>query len=412
MSRKKVETKNPINTSTEDTEENEKEFDGQSAEQIGINSKDELPTTQTIITINGVDYTEKMLLERLEKTGLLDDYLGEGRDISVQSHQWVESFSRDDLLQIFTIFPSVFELSNTQMNNTLGLAVKDILLFNDTFCNLFENILKKAKKIHLKYGWGFGEGTPEFHEFELAVSLFYTFVEEDCNSSSKKSKLSNALNRFADSDFVNLDNAGLPPIYTQLYKIIHEGRCSAGFSEQLSRVYTSIMLARTVLFYGNVLQKQWTEDSKEQRTGAGLWDYHQAASFFKMKKSLKKEMEAPLYHGRIDTERAEFLLTNSGDYLARYSSNRKQYYFTVLLGSFKSNKIVLNLEIPAEKLESWITKPMENREEIESYIKEKLLMQKENLKSYIDDFLSNEHYSPIFNQLCSEDMRQALPKTS
>ncbi len=409
MSRKKIEPKYPISTSTE---EKEKEFEEQNIEQIGRDSKDESPTTQTIITANNAVYTERMLLERLEETGLLDDYLG-SKEVRARTALWVESFSRDDLIQIFATFPAVFEYSNTQMSKTLGLAIKDVILFNDMFCKLFENILQKAKNIHLLHGWGFSEGTAEFDEFEFAVSLFYTFVEEDAHISPKEPSLCKALDEFADSNFVNLNNAGLPSIYTQLYKIVHDGHCSAGFSEQLSRIYTAIMLARAALFYGNVLQTPLSENTREQRNSPRLWDYNQAASFFKMKKELKKEMDSPLYHGDIDTEATKRPLTNPGDYLARYSSSQELYYITILLdGSNRYNKIVLNVPIPIDKVDSWITKPMENREEIEGYIKELLMQQSGKIKSFIDTFLRNENYSPVFNSLCSADIRNASPSLS
>lgn len=412
MSRKKIEIQEPIKRSAKDDEEPEEvreeeleeEYEQQNAEVIGSSLRDESQSAQTIITANNTIYTEKMLLARLEEKGLLDDYLGEGKEISERSIQWVESFSRDDLIQIFITFPTVFERCKDKMSKTIGPAIKDVLLFNDMFCNLLENILKKAKNVHLSRGWGFSEGTPEFEEFEFAVSLFYAFVEEDAHSLSKTPRLSNALNSFAASNFVNLNNAGLPSIYTQLYNLSYHGNCTAGFSEQLSRTYTAIMLARAILFYGNVLQSTQT---KELSNSSGLWNSEQAATFFKMNSELKKEMESPLYHGNIDTEAAKRLLSNPGDYLARYSSDKKEYFLTIMLDNIKGTKIVLNLPIPEEQVELWITKPMEHHEEIEAYIKKQFMSQSGRISAIINKFLLNERYSPIHNPICNEDIRKA-----
>lgn len=404
MSHDKLESQYPINRPTDDDEELEQEEEQHNSEASDRSPRDESQEAKTIVTANGTVYTEQMLLERLAKTGLLDDYLGGGMEMSVRSSQWVESFSRDELLQIFTTFPAIFELSKTQMSKTLGPAVKDVVLFNDTFCTLFENILKKAKDIHLIHGWGFSSGTPEFDAFEFAVSLFYTFVDEDSQTLPKTLSLNKALDAFAESNFVNLNKAGLPPLYTQLYKIIYEGQCSAGFSEQLSKTYTAIMMARAILFYGNVLQ---ATQAKEQSTNSSLWDYGQAATFFKMKEDLKKEIDSPLYHGNIDSDKAKHLLTNPGDYLVRYSSSQKGTFLTVMLDNRKYGAVAINLAIPEEHLESWITKPLEHRAEIEGYIRGKLMEQTGKIKSFIDTFLQNEVYAQVLNPLCNEDIRNA-----
>ncbi|WP_454782442.1 hypothetical protein [Legionella sp. WA2022007384] len=362
---------------------------------------------RTIITSNNSTYTEAMLLNRLAETGLLDDYIS-GSEITKQSVKWVESFSRDDLVNIFTTFPNVYARCIEQMSKTLGPSVKDTVLFNEAFCNLFENILNKAKNIHLKHKWAFSGNTPQFHEFEFALFLFHTFVEEDYQvSTPKDSSLMRALNRFADSDFVNLRNIGAP-IYSQLNEIIEHGTCSAGLSEQLSKIYTAMMLARALLFYGNVLKQQRSEHCSEHNDSK-LWNYPQAAAFFKVKKEIKKEMKFPLYHGNIDTEAAKCLLTNPGDYLARYSSSQKKYYFTILLEpNIRHNKIVLNFVISTDKVKSWIQNPIENHAEIECYIKEQLSMeQPKNIQPYVTNFLLNEKYSPVFNPICNADMLNA-----
>jgi hypothetical protein len=403
MSQDKLEINHTVNTSTE-----ENEVEGQTK----TNKKEEERLiSRSIITASKSIYSEEMLLNHIDKTGLLDDYIS-GKKVTERSTLWIECFTRDDLIQIFTKFPRVYERCLFLMNSTLGPAVSSVLLFNDVFCSLFENVLQKAKDIHLRYGWSFAEGTDAFHEFELAISLLYTFLEEDAQAaSSKEQRLSYALNKFAESEFVHLDDTGLAPIHTQLQHISQYGHCSAGFSEQLSRIYTAMTLVRTVLFYGNVLQEQWTETiGGEQRNDPKLWDYHQSAVFFKMKPELKKEMEAPLYHGSIDTEAAKRLLRTSGDYLARYSSNYKKHYFTILLdASFGHNKMVLNLIIPPAKLDAWIKNPMKYREEIELFIKEQLSMeQPEKIQSIINIFFKKEQYSPVFNPVCTLETTNSL----
>ncbi|MCL9684365.1 hypothetical protein [Legionella maioricensis] len=397
MSKKKIEIKHSMDTSSEEGKE----------KQTDDYPQEEMQEARTITTSDNAIYTEEMLLNRIDRTGLLDDYIG-GREITERSTHWVECFSREDLLRIFTTFPSVYERCNVLMSKTLGPAVKDVPLFHDTFCNLFENILEKAKNVHLRYRWAFGENTAEFHEFELAISLLYTFLEEDSQASTpKEPSLAKALNKFAESEFVKLRDTGLAPIYSQLYQISQHGHCSAGFTEQLSKIYTAMMLVRAILFYGNVLQKQAIENTGEQQGNSKLWDYRKAAVFFKMKPELKKEMDSPLYHGNIDTEAAKRLLSNPGEYLARYSA-RKEHYLSILIDSSPYNKIVLNLTIPGDKLESWIEKPIENREEIELFIKEQLSKEQPKIvQPFIANFFANEQYSPVFNSVCSADIRNA-----
>ena len=390
MSIDKIEFNHPVDTS-------KNEFIIESS--TGINFNESVP--QTIVTTSGATYTEELLLNRIDETGLLDDFIS-GKKISDRSECWVECFSRDDLVQIFTAFPKVYERCETLMSNSLGPAVLTVLLFNDIFCDLFEHVLQKAKAIHLQCGWGFSEGTDEFTQFELALSSWHTFLKEDAFT-AKTSNLFKALDQFADSDFVHLKNIGLSSISTQLYKICQHGHCSAGFTEQLSRVYTAITLARTVLFYGTMLNKNSSEHNEKPRNKAKVWDYCQSAVFFKMNPELKKEMDAPLYHGTIDTEAAKRLLSKPGDYLARYSPNYKNHYLTVLLdASVLQNKIVLNLVIPPSKIESWIMKPTEHRKEIEFYIKEQLSKEHpENTQQCVNVFLKKEQYNPIFNPVCT-----------
>ncbi|WP_454785733.1 hypothetical protein [Legionella sp. WA2024007413] len=369
--------------------------------------KEKQQSPRTLITSDNMTYSEAMLLARLDETGLLDDYIG-SKEITKHSLQWIECFSEDEMLRIFSRFPNVYERCMDKMSKTLGSSVKDVLLFNEVFCNLFRNILTKAKTIHLHYRWAFAENTSEFHEFEFAVFLFHTFLEEDYQvSTPKESSLMKALNRFADSNFVNLRNLGAP-ICSQLNEIIEHGACSAGFSEQLSRVYTAMMLARALLFYGNVL-KQHLNESTSEHSESKFWNYSQAASFFKINKEIEKEMKAPLYHGNINLEDAKRLLTNPGDYLARYSANQKKYYLTICLDTQTSrNKLILNFVIPKDKVKPWIKKPIENYEEIEHYIKEQLTKeQPKSIQSSITDFLQNEKYSPVFNPICNADMLHA-----
>jgi hypothetical protein len=148
--------------------------------------------------------------------------------------------------------------------------------------------------------------------------------------------------------------------------------------------------------------KPSSDDNEAPRKKVKVWDYCQSAVFFKMNPELKKEMEAPLYHGTIDTEAAKRLLSNPGDYLARYSPNYKNHYLTVLLdASVLHNKIVLNLVIPPSKVESWIKQPTAHRAEIELYIKEQLSKEHtENTQQSVNVFLKKEHYDPIFNPVC------------
>lgn len=414
MSKNKIEATHPVDTSKEEDEiesESDYESDYEDEKETGGSLKEEESTPRTFITSNNSIYTEKMLLDRIEQTGLLDDYIG-GREITSRSARWVECFSKEDLMGIFTTFPNVYDRCNALMSKTLGPAVKSVPLFHDTFCSLLENVLKKAKKIHFQGHWGFGEGTPKFAEFEFAISLLYTFLEEDSQvATTKEPSLSEALDKFAESDFVHLEKIGDTSIHSQLYQISQVGRCSAGFSEQLSRIYTAITLARAVLFYGHGLQKQRSANTGEHNDSQ-LWDYRQAAVFFKMKPELQKEMESPLYHGNINTETAKRTLRNRGDYLARYSSQQKEHYFTILLDTnTRYGKVVLNLIIPKDKLDPWIKKPMEHREEIEHFIKEQLSMQEPgNLRPFLAKFFENEHYSPVFNPVCSADIVNASPR--
>jgi hypothetical protein len=376
-------------------------------------SKEEEHVLDTITTESGLVYREEMLLNRFDQIKLLDDYIG-GSEISTLSTRWVESFSREDLLQIFTTFPLVHERCNAQMTKTIGPAIRGVLLFNDTFCNLFENVLQKAKKIHLVHGWGFGEDTDEFNDFELAISLLHTFLSEDLHASKPNElNLTSALDQFAESNFVQLDNIRFEPISTQLVNISQHGRCSSGFSEQLSRIYTALMLARAMVFYENVLEKKSSADNQEHSNNPYLWDYHQAAVFFKMKPELKKEMESPLYHGNIDTQAAKRLLRNPGEYLARYSSNYKNYYITILFDAKTIyDKSVLNLIIPLDKVEPWIKNPIESREEIECFIKMHLSIQRnESTKLLINKFFENEQYAPVFNPVCNPEIVNASHRT-
>lgn len=374
-----------------------------------ISKEGEHDVPRTIIISNGLSYTETLLLNRIKETGLLDDYIG-GREITDRSMHWLEYFPRTDIIQIFTMFPNVYQRCHDQMSKTIGPVVTSVPLFNDMFCNLFENVLEKAKNIHLKHHWGFGENTAEFVEFELAISFLYTFLEEDSKeSTSKTPSLSTALDKFAESDFVNLQNVGLSSISAQLYKISQRGHCSAGFVEQLSRIYTAMTVARAVLFYGNVLQKQPSENTGEPRDDSNFWDYRRAEGFFKMKPELKKEMEFPLYHGNIDTNKAKNILKNPGEYLARYSSNYNKHYFTILLdANTLYNKIVLNFIIPPEKVEAWIKEPIENRKEIERFIRDQLSMkQPSSLQPFVARFFTNEQYSPVFNPVSNADILNA-----
>ncbi len=361
----------------------------------------------SIITSSQAMYTEEMLLERIELTGLLDDYIG-GHELGLISKYWLESFSNDDLIQIFTTFPSVYDRCSAQLCKSLGSVTASVLLFNDTFCNLFESLLQKAKNVHLKYRWGFGENTPEFNEFEFATSLLHSFLEEDTQACGRNGTgLVKTLDKFAQSDFVKLQDTGLTVICTQLQNIAERGRCSAGFSEQLSRIYTAITLARSVIYYGNLLKIKSQEGSGEPSCKISRWDYSHSAVFFKMKPDIKKEIVSPLYHGTIDTDVAKRLLRNPGDYLARYSSNYKKHYLTVLLdGSNSYSKVVQHLAIPIDKVDLWIQQPMEYRMEIEAYIKQQLSKeQSEMYQPFVSKFFEKEQYSPIFNPICNNDIR-------
>lgn len=365
------------------------------------------------IEIGSSTYTEDELLNRIEQTGLLDNYKN-GKEIMRRSVQWIESFSNEGLVQIFANFPSVFDRCRGRIERSLGPAVISLALFNDIFCDLFANVLEPAKNIHLKHHWGFGEDTEEFHKFELALSLLHGFLEEDFNASKKKAEsIGNALNIFAESNFVSIQKTEDAPLCTQLRKIVEEKHCSAGFADKLSRIYTALILARATVFYGNILQKKLDEKTEvpaeEDPKG---WDYKKSASFFKIKPELKKKMESSLYHGDIDTEKAKRLLRNPGDYLIRYSSNRDKYYFTIALdNSNEYRKIVLNWEVPIDKLEDWIKNPIANREEIECFIKEKLSgAQSKELEPFVAKFFEKEQYSPIFNPLCNADILNASPR--
>lgn len=373
-----------------------------------VSTVSRVPNNETtmlhVVTLSNRKYTEDMLLNRIEETGLLDDYMA-GMKMKQKSRDWIECFSRDALVQIFTTFPAVYESCYHHMSDSLGPVVKDVRLFDDTFCNLFENVLEKAKNINLKHGWAWGNDTPEFHEFEFAISLLDTFLQEDSRAATRNElSLSHVLNKFADSEFVNLNNCGLGSVCDQLQKI-KDGRCSAGFPEQLSRIYTALSLARTVLFYGNVIAKQQKEGSN-----CRVWDKCSAATFFKMKKVLREELEAPLYHGHIDTEATKSLLTKEGDYLARYSSNQKSYYFSVLVDVSHGIKNVQNIVIPPNKVETWLKNPLANREEIEGYIHQTLTRQQQSdkmheaLKQVLGHFLAKVSYSPVLNPLRDLDV--------
>ncbi|KTD46273.1 SH2 domain-containing protein [Legionella quateirensis] len=393
MSNSKIELNHPIYTA-------QNEFNIENPTAINLKEEKEL-VPQSIVTASGATYTEELLLNRIDETALLDDFIS-GKKITERSERWVECFSRDDLVRIFTAFPKVYDRCQTLMSNTLGPVINNVLLFNDIFCDLFENILQKAKAIHLQCGWAFSEDTDEFTQFELALSSWHTFLKEDAFT-AKTSNLIQALDKFAESDFVHLNQIGFSSISTQLYQICQQGRCSAGFTEQLSRVYTAITLARTVLFYGTMHNNNNFEDNEAPREKVKVWDYCQSAVFFKMNPELKKEMEAPLYHGTIDTEAAKRILSNPGDYLARYSPNYKNHYLTVLLdASVLQSKIVLNLIIPPSKVESWIKQPTAHRAEIEFYIKAQLSKEHtENTQQCVNVFLKKEHYDPIFNPVCT-----------
>lgn len=265
--------------------------------------------------------------------------------------------------------------------------------------------MEKARNINLKHGWAWGSDTPEFHEFEFAISLLDTFLQEDSRAATRNElSLSHVLNKFADSEFVRLNNGGLGSICDQLQKI-KDGRCSAGFPEQLSRIYTALSLVRTILFYGNVIAKQQKEGGN-----CKVWDKCSAATFFKMKKVLREELEAPLYHGHIDTEATKRILTKEGNYLARYSSNQKSYFFSVLLDMSHYNKNVQSILIQPNKVEAWLKNPLAHREEIEGYIHQALTRQQqsgqipETFKQVLSHFLAKMSYSPVLNPLRDLDV--------
>ncbi|KTD38315.1 hypothetical protein Lmor_0320 [Legionella moravica] len=372
---------------------------------------DHAPVVPQSITVSSMaTYTEEMLLNRLNETGLLDDFIG-GRKVSERSKHWVECFSRDDLVQIFTTFPKVYDRCCALLDSSLGAAALTLQHFNDPFCELFEGVLQKAKAIHLQWSWGFGEGTDEFTHLEIALSQWHQFLKADAYT-AKEANLIRALDKFAESDFVHLNQNGFASISTQLHKICQNGHCSAGFTEQLSRVYAALTLARTVLFFENVLNRDAIKHQTEAPNHSKKWDYCQSAVFFKMNPELKKEIEAPLYHGNIDTEAAKCLLRNPGDYLARYSPNHKNHYITILLHTDAlHNKTVLNLVIPASKRESWTTKPIEHRDEMERYLKEQLSLEHpEQTQKIIGLFLKKEEYNPIMNSVCTLEAAHAVLK--
>ena len=375
-------------------------------------------SSATILTINGDRYTKKMLLDRMEKIGLLDDYLG-GEEVTNRTKRWVEPFSKEDILQIFANFPEVYERCKELLGKKIGPSILTISTFDDTFCNLFENALTAAKEIHVKHSWSFGADTEEFHKFEFAISLLYTYIEEDYRFSTKQKErsITKALDKFAESDFVNLDQSAFQLISSQLYNITRQGSCSGGFTEQLSRIYTALTLARTVIYYQSLLEEKTAEETEEQSSSvpAVTWNYHRSALFFKPKQEIQKEMVHPLYHGDIDTGVARDILKSPGQYLARYSSNQKSHYLTILLSATTGVKIVLNFTIPPVKVETWMKNPMENRAEIEAFIKEMLIKIKENTgtpeQAVVIKFLEHEHYSPVFNSVSNTDMLSASPKS-
>jgi hypothetical protein len=198
------------------------------------------------------------------------------------------------------------------------------------------------------------------------------------------------------------------------------GGCSAGFSEQLSRIYAALTLARGIIYYQALLDEIdeiESEITAEQSSPVPTvtWNYQRSALFFKPKQEIQKEMAHPLYHGDIDTGVAKDILKNSGQYLARYSPNQKNHYLTILLSETIGVKIVLNFTIPPTKVETWMRNPMENRVEIEAFIKEMLIKIKENNigtpeQAEVIKFLEHEQYSPVFNQVSNTDMLSAYPK--
>ncbi len=381
-------------------------------------NKEELTSSSSILTTSNQRYTEEMLLDRLQVVGLLDDYLA-GKKVASRTVKWLEFFPKEDILQIFAHFPEIFERCRNLMEKKLGPSILTISVFDDTFCNLFEKAIKSAKQIHINYSWAFGLDTDEYHEFEFAMSLLYTYLEEDYRLSAKQKDRSilSALDKFAESDFVNAEKFGLPSISSQLYKIIKYGNCSAGFTEQLSRVYTALTLARTIIYYHKQLEKNVMEKNEVQpcTAPAVTWNYQQSSLFFKPKNDLQQELVCPLYHGDIDTNAAKNILSNRGQYLARYSSQHKNHYLTILLDiNAMGGKEVLNFMIPEEKVGVWMKNPLENRAEIEFYIEEKLI----NIKNHgngieqatVIKFLEQEQYSPIFNQVSNTDILNATPK--
>ncbi|MCL9685596.1 hypothetical protein [Legionella maioricensis] len=370
-----------------------------------------------ILTSSGKKYTKQMLLNRIEQIGLLDDYLS-GKEVTSQSPQWVEFFSKEDILQIFASFPEVYERCKDLIEKKLGSSVLIIPSFDDTFCNLFEKVLKAAKAIHIKYSWAFGMDTEEFHHFEFAISLLNTYLEEDYRFSAKQKDRSilKGLDKFAESDFVSLQLHSRD-ISDQLHEIVQRGHCSAGFTEQLSRIYTALTLTRTIIYYQNLLAQKATKET-EEKFGASpvvTWSYQLSALFFKPKKEIQQEMANPLYHGDIDTNTAKNILSSPGQYLARYSPIQKKHYLTILLDVNKMvGKIVLNLTIPEGKVKTWMKDPIENRQEIELFIKGMIMTIKESgtplEQEAIIKFLTNEHYSPVLNQVSNTDMLNVSPK--